>query len=250
MFLDILIKKIQSFNIIFVQSILLRIASLVIGIVQIRLLIDIWGSESYTLFIVLSSTIAWYGLFDFGSATKLRNEISQALLTDELKLQNYTITESFLNAISKIILIGVVVLPIQYFLFSYNKITHSIGLSMNSLNFGFVFLSFSLQFLTNYFTSIFYGLNKFLWPSIVAIVSNFIYIFILLLFRQFNLDFTLGLFFLLNFIFMGLFPLIISCTFFFKNYPSLFFKLGPVRKSLFSYRIFTNINKTFFFSKC
>lgn len=240
-------KRIRLVNRIFVYSLLLRAVSLLIGIFLIRMQIDIWGSDIYTLYVVFSSTIAWYGLFDFGAATKLRNELNELSLYDEKSAYNTIITEAFINAIRKIILIAVVLLPIHYFFFSTCKTTASIGMSMNSLNFFFIFLSFAFQFLTNYLTSIFYGLRNFLLPSVVSIVSNLIYIFFLLLIKENFFGDSGGGFFFLLFFFIGFLPFLISCGLFYKTHSFLYIGFRTFAKSLVSIKIFANIEKTFFF---
>ena len=74
-------------------SFLIKIVSVISGVLSVPLIIDFLNKEQYGIWLTLSSVFAWLSFFDVGIGNGMRNKLTQALAVDDKKLaQEYVST--------------------------------------------------------------------------------------------------------------------------------------------------------------
>ena len=86
-------------------SFLSRLISIFCNLFAVRLSLQMIGSESYGLWLTLSSIIGWISFFDLGINNGLKNRLTEALSKKEYRLANIYLSSSYFI----IFVIGIVI---------------------------------------------------------------------------------------------------------------------------------------------
>lgn len=89
-------------------SFLVKIISVVTGVLLVPLLIDYLDKERYGVWLTLSSVFSWFSFFDIGIGNGLRNKLAEALAMNEKTLAKEYVSTTF--AIISIIFVSIILL--------------------------------------------------------------------------------------------------------------------------------------------
>ncbi len=89
-----------------VFSFLIKIVSVITGILLVPLLIDFLDKDRYGVWLTISSIFAWFSFFDIGIGNGLRNKLAQALARDQKVLAREYVSTTF--ALISIIFITII----------------------------------------------------------------------------------------------------------------------------------------------
>lgn len=130
-----------------VISLLIKGVSIIIGLVYVPLLLDVFDSARYGVWLTVSSMVLWFNFLDLGLGNGFRNKFAEAIAIKNVKLaREYVSTIYFsLSAISLVLI--PIFLFVNYFL-DWNKIlnTNVVNNSELSLLAIIVFMSFIFRF--------------------------------------------------------------------------------------------------------
>lgn len=76
-------------------SFIIKIISVIIGVLLVPMLIDLLDKERYGVWLTLSSIFAWFSFFDIGIGNGMRNKLAEALAKDERQLAREYVSTTF-----------------------------------------------------------------------------------------------------------------------------------------------------------
>lgn len=76
-------------------SFIIKIVSVLIGVLLVPMLIDLLDKERYGVWLTLSSIFAWFSFFDIGIGNGMRNKLAEALAKDERQLAKEYVSTTF-----------------------------------------------------------------------------------------------------------------------------------------------------------
>ncbi|MEJ5961271.1 lipopolysaccharide biosynthesis protein [Pedobacter immunditicola] len=91
-----------------VFSFLIKIISVITGVLLIPLLIDFLDKERYGVWLTLSSIFAWFSFFDIGIGNGMRNKLAEAVSSNNKSLAKEYVSTTF--AIISIIFVSIILL--------------------------------------------------------------------------------------------------------------------------------------------
>jgi O-antigen/teichoic acid export membrane protein len=92
-----------------VYSFLVKIISVISGVLSVPLIIDFLDKEQYGIWLTLSSVFAWLSFFDVGIGNGMRNKLTEALAINDKKLAQEYVSTTF-------VLISLIFWRINYFI--------------------------------------------------------------------------------------------------------------------------------------
>lgn len=76
-------------------SFIIKIVSVITGVLLVPILIDSLGNEHYGVWLTLSSIFSWFAFFDIGLGNGMRNKVSEAIAKDQLTLAKEYVSTTY-----------------------------------------------------------------------------------------------------------------------------------------------------------
>jgi O-antigen/teichoic acid export membrane protein len=147
--------------------------SILVSFLIVPITLSFITKEEYAVWIVLSSTIAWFGFLDLGLGNGLRNKLSESLAKgDELMAKEWISSTVFsMLAIASLLLL---VLSLLVNFFSCQAIFNVYLISERGLKtvLHFIVVLFCFDFLTKIFVNVLQALQKHFITDILGIISQ------------------------------------------------------------------------------
>jgi O-antigen/teichoic acid export membrane protein len=149
--------------------------------------LDYWDKERYGLWLTISSIISWFGFFDLGLASGLRNKFAESMAKDEVNLSRELVSTTYaLMLIISGILITVFTI-VSRFLDWTRLLNTSVGFKSElSMLILIVFFCFCLRFVFNIIGQIYLADQRPAISNSINLVSNMICLAVIYLLKQFN----------------------------------------------------------------
>jgi O-antigen/teichoic acid export membrane protein len=204
-----------------IYSMLFRIGSVLCNLLMVPILLDYLNPTKFGIWLTLSSIVTWMAFLDIGLGNGLRNKLAEALAK-----QDFTLARSYVSttyaAISGIVLIIVCVFLIVNPLLSWSGILNTPPDMEHELSIlvVFMFVFFSMRFVSSLITPILAGYQFMGLNSIIDFAMSFISLIAVFCIAQLYDDSLLTLGAVLSFINFFV-PLVASVWFFKKRFKTI-----------------------------
>jgi O-antigen/teichoic acid export membrane protein len=149
---------------------LLKCVNIGISLLIVPITLGYLATEMYGVWLILSSVIAWIGLFDIGLTNGLRNKLTEALaINDKNRAKTYVST-------TFVLLIGIISLFLLIFTGTYQFVRWDIVFNISVLNLPQIekvvlitMVFFCLQFVAKIVTTVFYAIQQ---SAIVDLINT------------------------------------------------------------------------------
>ncbi|MFV8370422.1 lipopolysaccharide biosynthesis protein [Flavobacterium sp. LB2R40] len=177
-------QRTQSIKKEIAYSFLVKIVSVVTGLLSVPLIIDFLDKERYGIWLTLSSVFAWLSFFDVGIGNGLRNKLTEALAVNDKKLAQEYVSTTFVMVS---LIFGALIILFQIInpFIDWQSILKIDTISSNEL---YVFTSliltlFLLRFIFQLIGVVYIANQKPSMNNIIVTLGNFLsFLFILLLY--------------------------------------------------------------------
>ena len=167
-------------NLQLLYTVVLRVLSLLINFSLVPITISYVNVESYGLWLVLSSIIGWFALFDVGLGHGLRNKLTEALANKDLELAKiYTSTAYGLIGIISIS-VGILLIVITPYI-NWDSLLNTTVISQEQMSLLVLILIsyFCLQFVLRLITTVLTADQKPSIPVLLNLLANCTVLFLL-----------------------------------------------------------------------
>lgn len=143
-----------------------RFGGIILSFLSVPLLINYLGTDTYGLWITLSSILVWINFFDLGISLSLQNKISQTIALGKIKETKIIISTTYfiISAITISVLLVITILILKVDWASFFNSNEIIAINKSLI---IISISISLQIILRLITAVFFayqktGLNEFL----------------------------------------------------------------------------------------
>jgi O-antigen/teichoic acid export membrane protein len=154
-------------------SLISKVVSIGVSFLVVPLTLTFITQEEYAVWIILSSTIAWFSFFDLGLGNGLRNKLSESLALQDIPQANIWVSSTFfaMSCIALILLIALSVsIEVLYCQSIFN--VHSISERGLKIVLHVIVVLFCFDFLTKIFTNVLQAMQRHYLTDILSIVSQ------------------------------------------------------------------------------
>lgn len=164
------------------MSSIYKVLSIAITFFLVPLSISYLGSEKYGLWLTVFSFIGWFSFFDFGIGNGLRNKLTIALSSNDIKLaKTYVSTAYFSMMVIMSLLIVIFIFP--FYMIPWNSVFNYDGKESLGQLISIVYVLFSINLVLNILTAIYYADQKSSMPGLINFIGQllvFITVYILM----------------------------------------------------------------------
>lgn len=170
-------------------SFLLKFVSVALNFILVPVTLNYLGSELYGVWIVLLSIISWITIFDIGIGNGLRNKLVECITNNEiLDAKRYISTAYFIISLICISITILILILVPYIdwnvFFNSNQLKFPVFKNLMLL----YLLTLVIYFFLNLITPILNAFQLSGISSIGNIISNSIFIFLLMLFKRYFIN--------------------------------------------------------------
>ncbi|AWG25364.1 lipopolysaccharide biosynthesis protein [Flavobacterium kingsejongi] len=206
-----------------ILSFCIKIVSVVANLLLVPLLIDIFDSNQYGIWLTISSIVSWFALFDIGLGNGLRNKLTEAISSGDEKLAKELVSTTYIACICVFSFVIILFLCVNYFL-DWRSIINNYSLSRDYLYLftNVVFVMFLLRFIFQLIGVIYISYQKPSYNNLLFTVGTVLSIFFLIVLK----DFVSGSLLICSLILVGI-PLLVLVIWNFVAFQNTFKNIKP-----------------------
>lgn len=221
------INKHNMFNFNIQKNILFSVCikgfSILISLLLVRITYDYINNDIlYGIWITILSVLTWMNFFDIGLGNGLRNKLTESISDENYDYcQKYISTTYFIMGL--IIFVLVIIFSFLSNYINWNKVFNSNIVTEKYLETTMliIIISYLVKLFLSLLNSVFYALQKSYLPGLLNLLSNLVFLLVLIILRVLELSsfFLLGLSYSVSFLIV-----IILATVYFYNFKEKRFK--------------------------
>ncbi|MCV9931280.1 MATE family efflux transporter [Flavobacterium sp. LS1R47] len=170
-------------------SFFLRGISIFLSFFVVRITLGYLGKDLYGIWIVLLSIISWLSLFDIGVGNGLRNKLTITLTNNDLQGSRVYISTAYI-ILASIAFVLLILFGSSIYLVNWTAVFNSRILSIEEYRLMMFLFLFSIvfSFVLGLINSILNAYQQTAMTNIISIITNFIFILFLIVFKTFFLS--------------------------------------------------------------
>ncbi|NCT37346.1 oligosaccharide flippase family protein [Bacillus sp. EB93] len=171
-------------------SLVLKVATIILSFWSIRLAFEFTGSQQvYGLWLTILSVISWLGLLNGGLGNGLRNKLSEAIATNNIKNAKAYISTSYVVISFIAIICSIVFIFLTFFVdwrFAFDA-SYIDKVEFTAL-FTVVVISYFFQLILSTLNAVCFANNQSILPSLFTFLSNLLYVICLYVLKAFDIN--------------------------------------------------------------
>ena len=168
-----------------IASFFCNVIGIIVAFVRVPIILDYLSVTEYGIWLVLTSTLSWFGFLNLGLGSGLRNKLAEALAKNDLETARSLVSTTYASLAAIISIIYCIFLFIQPFLNWTNILNAPDKLASQLATLVFIFAtSYAIEFVVNVMSSILEADQKPAIGHFFGVIFNILFLLVLIFLNE------------------------------------------------------------------